>query len=94
MCGLITMYPSYFAQMFTGFLIFYVILMMIYRMNNSSESHFNEDVIVLLLAIAVGVHGLQHACAEVNFDFDPLNDKWHYRLGKEDKKRLVKKLTE
>ncbi len=85
------MYSSYFAQMLSGSLIFYVILMMIFRMNsNTTESNFNEHVIILLLAIAIGVHGLQHAYAEVNFDFNPLNDRWHYRLNQ----RLVKKRTE
>ena len=87
------MYPSNFAQMLTGLLIFYVIIMIIYRQYNGSmnmnSSDFNEYMIVLLFAIAIGVHGLLHAYAEINFDFNPLNDKWHYRLNP----RLIKKKT-
>lgn len=89
------MYPSYLAQIFTGLLLLYVIILIIYRFNDPSgndlQQHFNEYVVVLLLAIAVGVHGLQHAYAEVNFDFNPLNCRWHYRLGDKDEERLMKK---
>lgn len=88
------MFPSYFAQMLTGLLIFYVIIMIIFRQYNGSMNmngaDLNEYLIVLLLAIAIGVHGLQHAYAEVNFDFNPINDKWHYRLNP----NFIKKKTE
>ena len=92
------MYPSYLAQGITGFLILYLVLMMIHRSNEPLEQHFHEYVIVSLVCIAIGVHGLQHAYAEVNFDFNPLTNRWHYRLRDPDqnqnqKHRLVKKLT-
>ena len=81
------MYPSSIVFAFSGFIILYVILSVIYNRRTSINtielikiSQFN--VFLLTLAIALGVHGLGHAYAEVNFGFNPLEGKWDYRLKK------------
>lgn len=78
------MYPSFLAHVITGLLILYVIVMILYRMKepNSLGNHYQEYMIVLMLAIAIGIHGFMHAYAEVNYGFNPLNSQWGYSLKK------------
>jgi len=37
-------------------------------------------MLLLTLAIAVGVHGIQHAYSEVNYNYNPLKNEWDYKL--------------
>lgn len=71
----------------SGFLILYVIVMMLYRMNeeDNQNKNYHNHMLLLTLAVAIGIHGLHHAYAEVNFKFNPLTNNFRYRL---DDKRL------
>lgn len=77
-----SMYPSFYAMAISGLLILVVIILMITRINEADQfnTHFQTYMLLMTLAIAVGVHGLQHAYSEVNFSYNPLKNNWDYNL--------------
>lgn len=79
------MYPSFIAQAISGFLILWILIMMLYRYNepDSLNVHFQCYMVMLMFAVAIGVHGLQHAYSEVNFGFNPWNSQWNYQLNRQ-----------
>lgn len=76
------MYPSKWALFISGIILGYVIVMMIYRSQNKDDftENFSTYMLFMTLAMAIGIHGLGHAYAEVNFGFNPLQGKWDYEL--------------
>ena len=76
------LYPSFFAMAISGFLILFVIILMVFRINEVDHfnKYFQTYMLLLTLAIAVGVHGIQHAYSEVNYNYNPLKNEWDYKL--------------
>jgi len=69
------MKPSYLALSVSGILIGLFLLILLtnwYKNNELDSSTYHTYMLILISSIAVGVHGLGHAYAEVNFNFDPL----------------------
>lgn len=64
------MTPSFISLGVTGFLILIIIIMMIFNYKKMSIIEFMS--LLVLLTIAIGVHGLQHQGQEVYYDYNPL----------------------
>jgi disulfide bond formation protein DsbB len=68
------MRPSFLGLIFSGLLILVAIILGILNMKKISIEH--GVMIVLLLAIAVSAHSIQHAVEEIYFQFNPLIGQW------------------
>lgn len=69
------MKPSYFSFCLSALLLFVFVVVLgynTYQKNELDQTTYHTYVLLLLASIAVGIHGLGHAYAEVNFGFDPL----------------------
>lgn len=65
--------PSFYAHVLNGILTFFAVGIVLGNLNVIKNMNtFNMLVIVLLLAIAVGIHGLSHQGLERNYNFFPL----------------------
>jgi hypothetical protein len=74
------MKPSLLAMSVSGFLLAVVIAILCYDyyMNALKFDTYQRVMVPLVLSIAIGVHGLAHAYAEKNFNYNPLEGKWTY----------------
>ena len=75
------MKPSYMALSVSGFLIgvFMIIVINNWYTNKSVDiSMYQTMMLILMASSAMGIHGLGHAYAEVNFDYDPLKGGFVY----------------
>ena len=65
--------PSFYAHVMNGMLTLIAILLVLANLNAiKNMGTFNMLVIVLLLSIAIGIHGLSHQGLEQNYNFFPL----------------------
>lgn len=71
------MYPSLIAMAVTGFLTLYVIYLLLAHKN--TLTNYEYLVSVSLVTLLIGMHGFSHAYAEVNFGFNPLQNKYQYK---------------
>lgn len=62
--------PSFFALMFSGITI--GIALILFAINYEKINLDTVLLIVLLLSIAIGIHGLLHFMYEVKYGFNPL----------------------
>lgn len=65
--------PSFYAHVFNGLLLL-VALLCLFK-NYNSISHLDKYrllVIILLFAIAIGIHGLSHLGLEMAYGYNPL----------------------
>ena len=68
-----TLTPSMLALIATGLLIFVSLIVSIKNIRTIMKSGYYIQVkIVLMFAIAIGIHGLLHLGAETNYGFNPL----------------------
>ena len=76
------MKPSCMALCVSGILIGFFILLIVKNMYNNKQDYtqdYQTLTLLILTSIAVGIHGLGHAYAEVHYNFDPLNNNvWIY----------------
>lgn len=68
--------PSIIASSFSGLLILIAILFSIQKRNEILQDSYKSIIILLLIAIGLGIHGLSHYYEEIYFDFNPLVGKW------------------
>lgn len=68
------MRPSFLAHIANGFLIF--ISVILYLSNSAKINIENTLVILLLLSITFGIHGILHHYEEIYYNFNPLENKW------------------
>lgn len=62
--------PSFYAHILNGILTAFAVLLVLVNMNEIKKmGTFNMLVIVILLAIAVGLHGLSHQGLEREYKF-------------------------
>lgn len=62
--------PSFYAHILNGILTAFAVLLVLVNMNEIKKmGTFNMLVIVILLAIAVGLHGLSHQGLERDYKF-------------------------
>lgn len=65
--------PSFYAHVLNGTLTFFAVVLVLANLNTIKNMNtFNMLVIVLLLGIAVGIHGLSHQGLESQYHFNPL----------------------
>ncbi len=68
--------PSFWTLPITGIIVLFVVIELFYNkdeINNLSTSNF--IMIVLLLGILIGIHGLLHLGLEISYKFNPLESK-------------------
>lgn len=65
--------PSFYGHALSGFLIAYALYLIYFQLE---QQHHNNVNIILLLAIAIGIHGLGHAYLELMYDFNPMEWKF------------------
>jgi len=65
--------PSFYAHVLNGTLTAFAVILVLANLNAIKNMNtFNMLIIVLLLAIAIGIHGLSHQGLERNYNFFPL----------------------
>ncbi len=65
--------PSFYAHVLNGTLTAFAVILVLSNLNAIKNMNtFNMLIIVLLLAIAIGIHGLSHQGLERNYNFFPL----------------------
>lgn len=68
------MRPSFLAQIMNGLLFFIAIV--IYLQNYKEIDTTNTIIIITLLSVTIGIHGILHHYEELNYDWNPLENKW------------------
>ena len=64
--------PSINSLFFTGFLILFIFVIFISNYKQFTNLDFYRKLTILsLITIAIGVHGLIHLGAEINYGFNP-----------------------
>jgi hypothetical protein len=69
----VLLYPSFYAHVLNGVFLFLTIVLL-YR-NYSSVTKYNvysQLMLLLLLSIAVGIHGISHLGLETIYKYHPL----------------------
>ncbi len=67
--------PSFWTLPITGIIVLFVVIELFYNkdeINNLSTSNF--IMIVLLLGILIGIHGLLHLGLEISYKFNPIEN--------------------
>jgi len=65
--------PSFYAHILNGTLTLIAVILVLANLNAiKNMKTFNMLIVVLLLAIAIGIHGLSHQGLERNYNFFPL----------------------
>lgn len=65
--------PSFYSLPITGILILLVFIKLIFNWDDFSKLNLSDYLIViLLLAIGLGIHGLLHLGLESNYNFNPM----------------------
>jgi len=65
------MHPSFASLAITGILIFVAIVMTI--MNFNALKIYETIMILFLMAISIGIHGIQHFNEDLFYDYNPLH---------------------
>jgi hypothetical protein len=70
------MKPSNLALIISGIIIFFVFLLLISEMMNQNKDLIGLNLInlLLILSMAIGVHGILHFMAEVTYKYNPVMD--------------------
>lgn len=68
------MYPSFFALGFSGIVL--AIALVLFAMNADKMNIGKIVEIVVLISVAIGIHGLLHFLYETRYQFNPLEGKW------------------
>lgn len=70
------MRPSFLSQIISGVLIFTAVILYVIALIKNSLTLNNNIQIIIFLAIALSLHGLQHHNEELYYDFNPFENKW------------------
>ena len=76
------MNPSFYAMGTSGLLMvigLFIVLNNRAKYQKLTTETFQTLMLILGFSVAIGVHGLAHGYAEVNFNFNPLKNKFTYR---------------
>ena len=67
-------YPSIMAHMMNGFFLLAALVFVIYSYSKlRALDSYHILVLILLVSIAIGVHGLSHAALEKQYRYVPFN---------------------
>lgn len=65
--------PSFFSLFFTGIFCFIILIIFLSNLKQFNKLKFNEKIILLsIISIALGIHGLIHLGLEIFYGFNPL----------------------
>ncbi len=65
--------PSYYSLVITGILILLVFIKIIFNWSEFEQLAMSDYLIILLLlTIGLGIHGLLHLGLEVHYNYNPL----------------------
>lgn len=68
--------PSFLTLMITGFIILFIILMLLFSAESFKDlTYFQKLVLLCLFALTIGIHGLLHLGMEVQYKYNPLQYK-------------------
>jgi hypothetical protein len=70
------MRPSFIASAFSGTLIFISLILFIINFKEIKNDSFKIILLITLLGIGFGIHGINHVYEEIYFDFNPFIGKW------------------
>jgi hypothetical protein len=81
------MIPSFYAMVLSGLLLLVTTIYILYKSYQQYYGTVSFDsyqivMILLVLSIAYGIHGLLHAAEEKLYDFNPLEGKWLLKENK------------
>ena len=65
------MHPSFASLVITGLLIFVAIIMTIINFNGLRP--YESIMIIFLMAISIGLHGIQHFNEDLFYDYNPFH---------------------
>ena len=69
--------PSFFAHVFNGIFLLLAAVLMYYNFSKIKQLDFyKKTILVLLLSIGIGIHGLSHIGLESNYNYNPLKIYW------------------
>ena len=68
------MRPSFLAASLSGLVLLYATILLICDYKELSKDNF--IIILFLMALGYGVHGIQHSYEEIYYDFNPFVGKW------------------
>ncbi len=66
--------PSFYAHIFTCIALLAALLLLFFNYRNITLSLYQKLVLLLLIAIVVGIHGLSHHMLEIYYQFNPMKD--------------------
>ena len=65
--------PSLMALFATGILLLSILIILFSNKNNFlALDYINQIILLSLLCISIGIHGLLHLGVEINYNFNPL----------------------
>ena len=70
------MRPSFIASAISGMLIFVSLVLFVIHFKDMKNDSFKVILLLTLLGIGFGIHGISHVYEEVYFGFNPLIGKW------------------
>ena len=66
--------PSMTALLFTGLLLLYIFLIFLFNFRQFFKLNYYQKIIILsLITLAIGIHGLIHLGTESVYGFNPYN---------------------
>ena len=68
------MYPSFFALGFSGIVLAISVILLAMNVNKMNIGKIVE--IIVLISVAIGIHGILHFLYETRYQFNPLEGKW------------------
>jgi disulfide bond formation protein DsbB len=66
--------PSFLAQILNA--AFLMAAIYVFAVSYQQLSNSNIIIILLLMSLAFGIHGLMHAVDEIYYGYNPLEGKW------------------
>lgn len=84
--------PSFLAHIINGLFLLFVIILLVnkYGIGDHKLETIQQIYLLLLLSIAVGIHGLSHLGLEIFYKFNPLE----YEKSNNDKKYKKKQMQQ
>ncbi len=64
--------PSFISLTLNGILILFVLVLFFANYNEYTKNHTNFLIIIILLSIMLGIHGLLHLGMEQAYNYNPL----------------------
>ncbi len=64
--------PSFYSHVLTGIILLFVIIIIIFNYKKINMTFYQKIILLLLITIIIGIHGLSHLLLEVHYHFNPL----------------------